>query len=317
MQILRHGNKSLKLKKIHVFTIKIFRFLVDNQEDKFTLLTLGGLMKKTAFFAIAVLSAFSAFADNFSTGFTPAGNVSSYTKTNYSVTSKFGEYFRSVSEKEIHKFSKGLETEFSLLNAKDELITKTTYVYDAKKLEGFTYSDIASSAELKTEYEYGVDSKIKSYTVTESDSGNLSSKTIYKYEGKKVTQSNYDKDGKLYMRIIQTLDDDGIPVQETEYNGDGTFSLSRSYSFTESKKISAIETFDEEGNCINKVAFRYDANDFLTEIQVYENGKIKERRIYKNDALGNPVRISYYDVAEKFGTTVNELSRIEDFSYTY
>lgn len=274
-------------------------------------------MKKTAFFAIAVLSAFSAFADNFSTGFTPAGNVSSYTKTNYSVTSKFGEYFRSVSEKEIHKFSKGLETEFSLLNAKDELITKTTYVYDAKKLEGFTYSDIASSAELKTEYEYGVDSKIKSYTVTESDSANLSSKTIYKYEGKKVTQSNYDKDGKLYMRIIQTLDDDGIPVQETEYNGDGTFSLSRSYSFTESKKISAIETFDEEGNCTNKVAFRYDANDFLTEIQVYENGKIKERRIYKNDALGNPVRISYYDVAEKFGTTVNELSRIEDFSYTY
>lgn len=274
-------------------------------------------MKKTAFFAIAVLSAFSAFADNFSTGFTPAGNVSSYTKTNYSVTSKFGEYFRSVSEKEIHKFSKGLETEFSLLNAKDELITKTTYVYDAKKLAGFTYSDIASSAELKTEYKYGVDSKIKSYTVTESDSGNLSSKTIYKYEGKKVTQSNYDKDGKLYMRIIQTLDDDGIPVQETEYNGDGTFSLSRSYSFTESKKISAIETFDEEGNCTNKVAFRYDANDFLTEIQVYENGKIKERRIYKNDALGNPVRISYYDVAEKFGTTVNELSRIEDFSYTY
>lgn len=274
-------------------------------------------MKKTAFFAIAVLSAFSAFADNFSTGFTPAGNVSSYTKTNYSVTSKFGEYFRSVSEKEIHKFSKGLETEFSLLNAKDELITKTTYVYDAKKLAGFTYSDIASSAELKTEYEYGIDSKIKSYTVTESDSGNLSSKTIYKYEGKKVTQSNYDKDGKLYMRIIQTLDDDGIPVQETEYNGDGTFSLSRSYSFTESKKISAIETFDEEGNCTNKVAFRYDTNDFLTEIQVYENGKIKERRIYKNDALGNPVRISYYDVAEKFGTTVNELSRIEDFSYTY
>ena len=52
-------------------------------------------------------------------------------------------------------------------------------------------------------------------------------------------------------------------------------------------------------------------------MSIYENGKIKERRIYKNDALGNPVRISYYDVAEKFGTTVNELSRIEDFSYTY
>ena len=275
-------------------------------------------MKKTAFFAIAVLSAFSAFANNFSTEFKPAGNVSSYTKTNYSVTSKFGEYFRSVSEKEVHKFSNGLETEFSLLNAKDELITKNTYTYDAKKLASFTYSDIASSAELKTEFEYGVDSKVKSYTVTESGSGNLSSKTIYKYEDKKVTQSNYDKDGKLYMRVIQILNGDGIPVQETEYNGDGTFSLSRSYSFIESsKKIAAIETFDEEGNCTNKVVFRYDTNDFLTEIQVYENGKITERRIYKNDDLGNPVRISYYDVAEKFGTTVNELFRIEDFSYTY
>ena len=274
-------------------------------------------MKKTAFFAVAVLSAFSAFADNFSTGFTPAGNVTSYTKTNYSVTSKFGEYFRSVSEKEVHNFSNGQETEYSLLNAKDELITKTTYTYNAKKLASMAYFDAESEAELKTEYEYGVDSKIKSYTVTESDSGNLSSKTIYKYEGKKVTENHYDKDGKLYMRVIQTLNDDGIPVQETEYNGDGSFSLSRNYSFTESKKIAAIETFDEEGNCTNKIAFRYDANDFLTEIQVYENAKITERRIYKNDALGNPVRISYYDVAEKFGTTVNELSRIEDFSYNY
>ena len=184
-------------------------------------------MKKNAFFAVAVLSAFSAFADNFSTGFTPAGNVTSYTKTNYSVTSKFGEYFRSVSEKEVHNFSNGQETEYSLLNAKDELITKTTYTYNAKKLASMAYFDAESEAELKTEYEYGVDSKIKSYTVTESDSGNLSSKTIYKYEGKKVTENHYDKDGKLYMRVIQTLNDDGIPVQETEYNGDGTFSLSR------------------------------------------------------------------------------------------
>ena len=44
-------------------------------------------------------------------------------------------------------------------------------------------------------------------------------------------------------------------------------------------------------------------------------------QMLNNDYLllpeGNPVRISYYDVAEKFGTTVNELSRIEDFSYSY
>lgn len=275
-------------------------------------------MKRNIFFLTAFFASFSAFAGSFSFGFVPAGNVSSYTKTNYSVTSKFGEYFRSVSDKEVHVFSNGQETEFSLLNAKDELITKTTYSYDGKRLSGMIYSDTASGAELKTEYEYGADSKLNSYTVTETASGSISSKTIYKHEEKKLTESNYDKDGKLYMRSVKTLNDDGIPVQETEYNGDGTFSLSRSYSFAESSgKIATIETFDEEGNCTSKVAFRYDTNGFLTEIQLYENGTITERRIYKNDSLGNPVRISFYDVAQKFGTTVNELSRIEDFSYTY
>ncbi|MGN0729287.1 hypothetical protein [Treponema sp.] len=275
-------------------------------------------MKKTVFFAAAVLAAFPAFSKAESTGFIPAGNVSSYTKTIYSVTSKFGDYFRSVSEKEVHTFKNGRETEYSLFNAKDELTTKITFSYDGKKIAEMIYSDTATSSELKTTFEYGEDSKLKSETVKDAG-GNLDSKTIYKYDGEKCTESYYDKDGKLFMRTIQTIKvgGNGIPEEEIQYNGDGTFALARKYTYSDTGKIAEVKTLDENENCQKKIVFRYDTSDFLTEIQVYnENGKITERRIYKNDSLGNPVRISYYDVAEKFGTTVNELSRIEDFSYS-
>lgn len=275
-------------------------------------------MKKTMATALAAVLSLCAFCSDFSIGFIPEGAVSSYTKTAYSVTSKFGDYFRTVTEKEMHTFADGLESDVSVYSPKDELLRKYAHTYNAeKKLTGFEYADFSSGVSLKTEFEYAADGKIKSETVTDANSGSLNSKSIFKYEDAKCTESLYDADGALVSRIISVQGESGKTSEEFQYNGDGTLSCSRKYAYTEDGKNALIEEYGADGTCLQKIVFRRDVSSgFLTEIQVYTEGsRLSQRRIYKNDERGNPVRISYYNVAEKFGTIVNELERIEDFSY--
>ncbi len=276
----------------------------------------GFFMKKNALFISIFCLAFSVFAEDSVAVFKPAGNVSSYTRTIYSVSSRFGDYFRTVSKKEVHEMKNGLETEVSLLSAKDELIQKSSWVYNANgTIKTLSVTD--AEKEVKHEYEYTADLKIGVITAKDLNTEEITSKTIYKYEDGKITEDFYDEEGKLLTRKIRTLDPSGNIAEETSYNGDGTFSFLEKYSFNEAKKISSIETFDEDSNCTKKTVFQYDENGFLTEIQIYNEGKITERRLCKNDALGNPTRISFYDVVDKFDKVVYELKRIDDFTYSY
>jgi antitoxin component YwqK of YwqJK toxin-antitoxin module len=274
-------------------------------------------MKKIVISALAFVLSFSVFAQGMPE-FVPSGRISSYTKTTYSVTSKFGDYFRSVSEKETHALKGGVETDVSFYNSKDEITKKiSTSFGTAKRISARDFSDMTSGATLHTEFEYGDDGNLKTETVTDAASGSLGAKTIYKYEDGKTVKNLYDKDGKLLERTIFTLNDDGKTTEEVVYFGDGFLNVSRKFIYNDDGKISIVETFDGNSVSVSKLVFRYDSSKFLTEVQHYSgDGKLRERHIYKNDALGNPTRISYYNVAEKFGTTVNELVLIEDFSYT-
>ena len=91
-------------------------------------------------------------------------------------------------------------------------------------------------------------------------------------------------------------------------------------SFSEAKEVFddewAIEEFDETDSFVKKHVYRYDESGALSEVQTYNASNVLcTREIYKNDSLGNPVRISVYAVAEKFGATVNELQSISEFAY--
>lgn len=275
-------------------------------------------MKKLISAATAAALSLCAFCSDFSIGFKPEGAVSSYTKTVYTVTSKFGDYFRTVFEKETHTFANGLETDVCVYSPKDELLRKHTNTYDSEsRWTAFEYADFSTGVSLRTEFEYAPDETLRSETVTDANSGALNSKSIFKHENTKCTENLYDADGKLVTRIISSQNESGKTAEEIQYNGDGTLDSSRKYAYTEDGKNAIVEQYSADGTCTQKIVFRYDAaSGFLTEIQVYnQDNKLSQRRIYKNDAFGNPVRISCYDVSEKFGTTVNELTRIEDFSY--
>lgn len=275
-------------------------------------------MKKFTFCVFAVLLAVSLYAQTYQVELSPKGSVSSYTKTSYTVVSRFGDYYRTVSEREVHLLQSGREIEVSLFGSKDEPLGKSTFLYDpnGKKLSSLVSKVGAGCADVKSDYEYEIDASIKSITDTDPSTGEVVGKSIFKREGEKITENRYDGTGKLESRVVKSFDSRVLPVEEVMWNGDGTFAFSRKISYLENAQISTVETFGSDGECSEKVVFKYDTNGFLTEVQVFED-KIKERRIFKNDPYGNPTRISYYEVAQKFGTTVNELFKIEDFTYSY
>lgn len=273
-------------------------------------------MKKSALIAAIALISGSVFAFD-SDPITPAGNVDSFTKTEYSVASKFGEYFRTVSVKHVHTYTNGLRTMIASYTAKDELVDKTEYTYnDEKQMTFLVSTDAQGKIIKKISYEYLADGRLKSESEF-NEENELTAKNIIKYESGKTTESLYNGEGRLISRTVNTIAADGKIIESAFYFGDGSLSHAEKYTYTDSGEFSIIENFDSERNKAGKTVYRYDANNFISEIDIYATDTdLIERDIFKNDEKGNPVRISIYSVAEKFGTTTNELVSISDFAYT-
>lgn len=249
--------------------------------------------------------------------FTPTGKFSSFTKTDYSVTSKFGDYFRSVDSKDVHIFDEtGLKIETLTYNSKDELSCKIAYKYDTSRNHTSTiFTDATGNIQWTTQIEYQEEGFVKSESEFDADN-NLISKSMFKYENSKVTENLYDGEGNLLARTISTVNIDNLPIEVYQYYGDGSLLYHKVYTYLDNNKISSIEDYNENDQLFTKSVFRYDASNFLTEVQIYNSKNIlAQRKIFKNDAKGNATRISIYSISDKFGTTVNELQSITEYAY--
>lgn len=273
-------------------------------------------MKKLVCALTLSILTFATFALD-SENFVPTGRINSYTKTEYAVTTKFGDFFRSVSAKYVHVFDgSGLEVECSTYNAKDALTDKMTYTYDtSRNRTSQVLTDAAGNTQWKMSFEYLADGKIKALSEYDA-SGTLVGKTIYKYDALNVTDSYYDGNGALLSRTITTNDSEGRPLIVCEYDADGSLDEKIQYTYLDNGKLSAIEIFNSSGVKTSKLAYRYDASNYVSEVQTYTaSGTLIQRDIYKVDAKGNPTKINVYAVAEKFGSTVNELQSITEYAY--
>lgn len=276
------------------------------------------LMKRSVLITLSTAFLFSTFnlyaVDTLYTSFND--DVKNYTQINYNVTSKFGEYYRTVDSKTSHILDEnGREIEVAEYTSKDILIDKVTNSYDSfNNLTESVFTDSDGKILIKTVYTYDEGGILKDETEYDN-SGNLIDKTIYKNETGKNTQSLYDSNGKLLTRIITTYKNN-LKERVEEYSGDGLLQTLDLYSYNSKGKILQIlhsENFEDNSK---KYTFKYDANSILTEIQVYNNASaLIERDIYKSDSSGNTTRVSVYSVAKKFGTTTNELESITEFSF--
>ena len=118
-------------------------------------------MKKILLFIAAAMVAASVSAYD-THSITPKGNISNYTKTNYTIVSKFGSTYRSVAVKYVHLYNNiGLETECTGYNAKDVMVDKVTYDYDAKyHLTSSTFYNAQNAIIWKTTNEYDTTGRI-------------------------------------------------------------------------------------------------------------------------------------------------------------
>lgn len=274
-------------------------------------------MKKLLSFIFVATFSLSLFATDIFSYIPLNGNVKSYTRTDYTITSKFGNYYRTPNVKFVKTFNASKkEIESSELTPKDSLINKITSVYDFDgNLTEQSCFDEENELIWKNIITYKNNQKVDS---SEYDAnGILKAKIIYTYENDKlVDETGYDGEGALIWKTIYKYNEDGLLETESQYISDGSLDTKIVYTYTDDKKIDSLTTYDSYNHDSIQKIFRYGTNGLLNEITTYSAQKeVIKRLSLKYDDAQNISRISDYAVSQKFGTTVNELVSQSEFSY--
>ena len=274
-------------------------------------------MKKTLFILLgagALAAQLSAFDSGAS--LKPTGSVSEYTKTEYQITEKFGDYYRSPKAKFVHVFgANGKEIESSELTSKDSLVDRVTYKYEGNNLVETVCADGDGKISWKIIATYdAAGNKIDESEYNASDV--LVNRTIWKINGKEVDESYYNADGVLLSKIITKYDDLNRIAEVAQYHAAGFLEQKSVYSYNDAGKLSEISYYNGANLLARKLVYRFNASYQITEEQTYNAiNKLIARVIYYYDDTGNIIKTSTYRVADKFGTTVNELAGISEYSY--
>lgn len=276
-------------------------------------------MKKLLAFVFAAGLSLSLFAADFFKYAPITGNVKSYTETTFSIATRFGTLYRTPSSKIQHVFdSNGKEISSSELTPKDAVINTIVAKYDSA---GNLVEQVCTSADGEIVWK-NTNTFKNGFKVDNSEydrKGTLRARAIYTYDNNLlVDESSYDGDGALIWKTIYKYDENGRTSSVNEYNPDGSLSEKIVYNYTESGAIDSVSQIDAFAGKETSLVFRYGTNGTLNEITTYDSNKqVIKRTLLKYDAKGNINKISEYDVAEKFGTTVNELVAMSEYSYEY
>lgn len=276
-------------------------------------------MKKLLALALTASLSLSLFAADIFTYAPITGNVKAYTETDFSIASRFGTLYRTPSSKITHNFdSNGKEITSSELTPKDAVINTIASEYDRT---GNLIGQVCTSAdgEIVWKNTYTFKNGIKMDASEYDRKGNLRARTIYTYDNDLlIDESCYDGEGALIWKTIYKYDENNRLASVNEYNPDGSLSELTSYNYTEAGAIDSLSKLDAYANHQTQLVFRYGTNGLLNEITTYNAEKqVTKRTLLKYDDKGNVNKVSEYDVAEKFGTTVNELVSMSEFSFEY
>lgn len=246
-----------------------------------------------------------------------SGDVKSYTQTDFTITSKFGDLFRTPNMKIIHNFdANGNEIEVAELSAKEVLLNKTLSKYDSANnlLEQSCY-DASDELLWKTIITYKDGKKIDSSEYGKD--GVLRGKVIYGYSGNNLAEeTGYDSEGALVWKTIYKYTDNKLTTV-SQYALDGSLDSEDVIAYAADGKTESITSTDcFTGVTVQKI-FRYAANGNLSEITTYDAAKqIINRLMIKYDNTGNLSRLSEYKISVKFGSTQNELISMSEYAYS-
>lgn len=276
-------------------------------------------MKKIISLLFTASLALSLFAADIFEYVPLTGNAKNFIKTEYSIASKFGNYFRTPKVKYMHVFDEnGNEIESSELTPRD-VIQNTIYsVYDDDgnlTEQKFVNSDGELIWKSTITYKNGLKSDFSEFDKDD----NLKEKIIYEYEKDLLSAENiYDGEGALIWKTVYSYNPNGKVESVYDYNGNGTLNSKKKYIYNETGAVESIEKYESFSSTATQDVFRYGSNNMLNEITTYDSEKkVIKRVILKYDEKGNVNKVSEYNVAQKFGTTVNELVAMSDYVYEY
>lgn len=277
-------------------------------------------MKKACTAVLAAGMCVSLFAFDVETYLPLKGTVKSYTRTDYSVTSKFGDYFRTPETKMTHILDNaGLETESSEMTPRDVVQNKVQNSYDATgKLTAQAGYNADGALIWKSVITYAANGNKTDISEYGKD-GALKGKTLYAYNGTKLAdETYYNGDGTIAWKTTYAYNDAGQVSVESYYYADGSLDEERDYAYTPAGKIDSIAYLNGYGTVTSRETFRYGTDGVLNEITTSgADGKTTKRMLLKYDTAGNLAKISTYTVSRKFGTAVTELADISEISYQY
>lgn len=277
-------------------------------------------MKKYSFamIFIFILSMTAIFAET--PFFSINGKIKSYTKTNYVISQKFGDYFRTPDVNFTYNFDdKGKQTEVVEVSANGTLLGKVVSTYDDKdKLISTVSFDGANITEWRVAYTYNENGEV--VDVSEFNKNEvLKTRTITKYseDKTKVDESSYDDKGQLRWKNIYKYDAaTGRKLELNQYFASGVLDEKQTYIYNDDGILVEIDTSDVKGEITKKTLYRFDETGKNTETTIYNfvTGE-EEREFYRYDEDGNLSRVTTYAVASKFDTIVNELIGMSEYKY--
>ena len=181
-------------------------------------------MKKFFSCVITFCLGLCAFAFDATAFLAPASGVKSYIKTDYTIASKFGEYFRTPNAKYQHIFNNfGQEVENSELSVDGKIVDKVVYSYDSKgRIVEQTGYDDSENVIWKVVNTY--DSNGLKIEESEYDGkNNLCSKSIFKYQGTNcVDETFYNGNGALIWKNIFVYDEKNLNTESYSYYANGS-----------------------------------------------------------------------------------------------
>lgn len=247
------------------------------------------------------------------------GAAKSITRTDFSIVSKFGEYFRTPSSKFVYTLdAAGKTTESTELTARDTVVNKVKNGFDASGNLTEQFGFDADGAQLwksTTAYKNGNKADVSEF----GKDGSLKTKTVFGYtDGKLTEETLYNADGALVEKTIIKYDEKNRVSVQDVYFEDGTLCQESQISYTDDGKKDTVTYYDGKGRLSSKCVFRYAANGILSEVTTYgADNQTTSRQLVKYDSVGNITRITTYTVSRKFGTTVNEMTDMSEFTYSY
>lgn len=274
------------------------------------------MKKLLSFICLAALST-SLFAIDILNYAPISGNVKNFTQTNFTITSKFGNYFRSPDTKIVRTLNaSGKEVELVELSSKDVVLEKIVSSYDS--LGNLTEQNSYNSKQellWKSITTYSGKQKIDCSDYDKD--GILKQKIIYTYEnGNLVDETGYDTEGALIWKIVTKYDDANKISVVSEYCADGSLDKETTYSYAKNGKLDSLTIYDTLTKEKNQMVFKYANDGTISQITTYNKDKeIINRLMIKYDSIGNVAKISEYEIAQKFGTTVNELVSVIEYTY--